>query len=81
MEGGGRVGDLGRLLVGEGLGLHPWLLGARGGRVWAQAPAGVPKGCLAGKSFQLPTGNLEPWSQRDDTPRGPGLDPLRMLSL
>lgn len=41
----------------------------------------VPKGGLVGKSFQLRTGNPWPWSRRDDTPRGPVLVPLRMLSL
>lgn len=47
----------------------------------AQDRLGVPKGGLVGKSFQLRTGNPGPWSRRDDTPRGPGLALLRMLSL
>ena len=47
----------------------------------AGAGLGLPKGGLVGKSFQLRTGNPGPWSWRDDTPRGPGLVPLRMLSL
>lgn len=47
----------------------------------AGAGLGVPKGGLVGKSFQLWPGNPGPWSWRDDTPLGPGLVPLRMLSL
>lgn len=47
----------------------------------ARAGLGVRKGGLVGKSFQLRTGNPGPWSRRDDTPQGPGLVPLRMLSL
>ena len=49
--------------------------------VVAGSGLGVPKGGLVGKSFQLWTGNPWPSSRRDDTPRGPGLVPLRMLPL
>lgn len=72
------MGIKGCLCLGEGLGPRSPLFQEP---VVAGSGLGVPKSGLAGKSFQLRTGNPWPSSRRDDTPRGPGLVPLRMLSL
>lgn len=86
-KGGTELGALdGRRESGGSKDVSAW------GTAWAPPPLfqepvvagsglGVPKSGLAGKSFQLRTGNPWPSSWRDDTPRGPGLVRLRMLSL
>ena len=76
--GGERVGDQRMSLPGGGPGPRTPLFQEP---VVTGSGLGVPKSGLAGKSFQLRTGNPWPSSWRDDTPRGPGLVRLRMLSL